>query len=55
MGALARFHPDQMHAPVRREPQQLRTRELLAYHHFPACVQTDQMKDRLAEIDADCV
>jgi hypothetical protein len=39
----------------RREVQQLLTRILLAHHHLATQVEPNQMEDRLAKINADCV
>jgi hypothetical protein len=44
-----------MDLPVRREAQQLRSREPLAHDYLAAFVQTYQVKTRLAEINADRV
>jgi hypothetical protein len=55
MGATAGFHADQLDLPVRREAQQLQSRELLAHHKFAAQVETNQMKHCLAKVDTDRV
>ena len=47
------FHAYQLDAKVRGEAQQLDTRELLPSHNLAALVQTYQVKDCLAKIDAD--
>jgi len=55
MGTTAGFHADQLDLPVRRETQQLQSRELLAHQNFAAQVETNQMKHCLAKVDADRV
>jgi hypothetical protein len=55
VGASAGFHANYMDLPVRREAQQLRSREPLAHDYLAAFIQTYQVKTRLAEIDADRV
>jgi hypothetical protein len=40
---------------IRREVQQLLARKLLAHHNLAAQVKSNQMKDCLAEINADRV
>jgi hypothetical protein len=53
--ASAGFHANQPDAQIRREPQQLRARELPPHHDPASRVQTNKVKDRLPQIDADCV
>jgi hypothetical protein len=55
MGAAAGFHANQLDLPVRREAQQLQSRELLAHHYFAAQVETNKMRHCLAKVDADRV
>ena len=43
-----------MNPPVRREAEQLRSRELLAHDYLTTLVQRYQVKARFAEINADC-
>src|SRR5260221_11889831 len=49
------LHANQPDVYIRREPQQLCTRELLAHYDLAAQVKPDQMKNCLAKINADCV
>jgi hypothetical protein len=51
----AGFHANQFDLQVRSEEQQLFARKLLAHHHLAARVKPNQMKDCLAEINADRV
>ena len=51
----AGFHANQFDLQVRREVQQLFARKLLAYHNLATLVKANQMKDCLAEINADRV
>jgi hypothetical protein len=53
--AAAGFHANQPHAQVRREAQQLRAREFSAHHDLASRAQANKVKDRLPQIDADCV
>ena len=55
MGSSASFHTDQFDLQVRRKAQQLLARKLLAHHNLAAPVKPNQMKDCLAEINADCL
>ena len=52
--ASAGFHANQSHPQVRREAQQL-PREFLPDHYLASHVETNKVKDCLAQIDADCV
>jgi len=53
MGPSAGFHANQFDSHIRREVQQLFARKLLAHHNLTAQVEPNQMKDSLAEINAD--
>src|SRR6202044_2145474 len=53
--ACAGFHAHQPHAQISSEPKQLRAREFSAHHHFASRAQTNKVKDRLPQIDADRV
>src|SRR6266436_3735140 len=55
MRTSAGLHANQHDVYIRREPQQLCTRELLAHYDLAAQVKPDQMKNCLAKINADCV
>jgi hypothetical protein len=55
MRSAAGFHANQFDLQVRGEVQQLLARKLLAYHNFTAQVKTNQIKDCLAKINADCL
>jgi hypothetical protein len=48
----AGLHADQLHLQVRSERQQLSARTSLAKYDIPGGIQSDQMKDSLAQIDA---
>src|SRR6516225_6042241 len=53
MSSSAGLHADQAHAKVRCKAQHLRSRALLANHHFTPGVHTYKVKDRLSQIDTD--
>jgi hypothetical protein len=55
MWTPAGFHANQFELHVRREVQQLFARQFLAHHNVAAWVKPHQMKDCLAEINADRV
>jgi hypothetical protein len=55
MRSTTGFHANQFYLQVRRELQQLLARTLLAHHNLAAQVEPNQMEDRLAKINADCV
>jgi len=52
MRASTGLHTNQMNLPIGHEVQQLFARKLLAYHNLSAKAKADQMKNRLAKINA---
>jgi hypothetical protein len=55
MGPSAGVHANQFDLQVRRAVQQLLARKLLAHYNLAAQVEPNQVKDCLAEINADRV
>jgi hypothetical protein len=53
MRSSARIHANQLNRHVGCEAKQLKTRKLLPYDNFAGLVETNQVKDRLAQIDPD--
>ncbi len=55
MRARAGFHPNQSNLDVRGKAKKLGARELFPHHHFSCLVENYEVKNGLAQIDADRV